>query len=282
MKDDNFGWTPENLADLRGKEALLVKLAISGKGGVGKTTLAALLAKAFSLRGFKVLAIDADPDANLAAALGCANPESIRPIAEMAELIEERTGAKPGSVGSVFRLNPKVEDLPEKLSREVDGIRLMRMGTVQKGGGGCICPESTLLRALVQHLLIEREEVVLMDMEAGIEHLGRATSGFVDCLIIVLEPGMRSIETADKIRQLAADIHLNKLAAVGNKIRGPEDERFLRDRLHGIPLLGTLPFRETIIQADMASRPPFEAAEDLLDLAQGMIDRLLELQRPAP
>jgi len=257
------------------RRAWLVKLAISGKGGVGKTTLSALLAKAFALRGYKVLAIDADPDANLAAALGFAHPESIRAIAEMAELVEERTGAKPGTVGSVFRMNPKVEDLPEKLSREVDGIRLMRMGTVQKGGGGCICPESTLLRALVQHLLIERDEVVIMDMEAGIEHLGRATSGFVDCLIIVLEPGTRSIETADKIRQLAADINLKKLAAVGNKIRGPEDERFLRERLHGIPLLGVLPFRETIIQADMAARPPFEGAEDLLDVVQGIIDRLL-------
>jgi len=185
-----------------------MKLAISGKGGVGKTTLTALLAKALSRRGFDVLAIDADPDANLAAALGFPHPEKIRPIAEMADLVEERTGAKPGTVGSVFRLNPKVEDLPEKLSARVDSIRLMRMGTVLKGGGGCICPESTLLRALVQHLLIERKDVVLMDMEAGIEHLGRATSGFVDCLIIVLEPGRRSIETAEKIRQLASDLHL--------------------------------------------------------------------------
>ncbi len=259
-----------------------MKLAISGKGGVGKTTLAALLAKAFSLRGYKVLAIDADPDANLAAALGLKDPESIRPIAEMAELVEERTGSKPGTVGGVFRLNPKVEDLPEKLSRQVNGIRLMRMGTVQKGGGGCICPESTLLRALVQHLLIDRDEVVIMDMEAGIEHLGRATSGFVDCLIIVLEPGMRSIETSEKIRQLAADIHLKKLAAVGNKIRGPEDERFLNERIHGIPLLGTLPFRESVIQADMAARPPFEDAKDLLDLVQGMIDRLLDPDGWAP
>jgi len=128
-----------------------MKLAMSGKGGVGKTTLTALLAKAFTKRGYRVLAIDADPDANLAAALGFPNPETIRPIAEMADLIEERTGSKPGTVGGVFRMNPKVDDLPEKLSAEIDGIRLMRMGTVKKGGGGCVCPESTLLRALVQH-----------------------------------------------------------------------------------------------------------------------------------
>jgi CO dehydrogenase maturation factor len=255
-----------------------MKLAISGKGGVGKTTLTALFAKAFTKRGYRVLAIDADPDANLAAALGYPNPEKIRPIAEMAELIEERTGAKPGTVGSVFRMNPKVDDLPEKLSAEVDGIRLMRMGTVKKGGGGCICPESTLLRALVQHLLVERTDVVLMDMEAGIEHLGRGTSEFVDRLIVVLEPGKRSLETAEKIRELAEDIHLLKLGAVGNKIRGPEDEAFLEKNVKGIPLLGFLPYRDSIIRADMDARPPFEGSEDLVELADEIIEKIIQEQ----
>jgi CO dehydrogenase maturation factor len=245
---------------------------------VGKTTLTALFAKAFTKRGYRVLAIDADPDANLAAALGFPNPETIRPIAEMAELIEERTGAKPGTVGSVFRMNPKVDDLPEKLSAEVDGIRLMRMGTVKKGGGGCICPESTLLRALVQHLLIERTDVVLMDMEAGIEHLGRGTSEFVDRLIVVLEPGKRSLETAEKIRELAEDIHLLKLGAVGNKIRGPEDEAFLEKNVKGIPLLGFLPYRDSIIRADMDARPPFEGSEDLVELADEIIEKIIQEQ----
>ena len=255
-----------------------MKLAISGKGGVGKTTLTALFAKAFTKRGYRVLAIDADPDANLAAALGFPNPETIRPIAEMAELIEERTGAKPGTVGSVFRMNPKVDDLPDKLSAEVDGIRLMRMGTVKKGGGGCICPESTLLRALVQHLLIERTDVVLMDMEAGIEHLGRGTSEFVDRLIVVLEPGQRSIETAAKIRELAEDIRLLKLGAVGNKIRGPEDEAFLEKNVKGIPLLGFLPYRDSIIRADMDARPPFEGSEDLVGLADEILEKIIQEQ----
>ncbi len=255
-----------------------MKLAISGKGGVGKTTLTALFAKAFTKRGYRVLAIDADPDANLAAALGYPNPETIRPIAEMAELIEERTGAKPGTVGSVFRMNPKVDDLPDKLSAEVDGIRLMRMGTVKKGGGGCICPESTLLRALVQHLLVERTDVVLMDMEAGIEHLGRGTSEFVDRLIVVLEPGQRSIETAAKIRELAEDIRLLKLGAVGNKIRGPEDEAFLEKNVKGIPLLGFLPYRDSIIRADMDARPPFEGSEDLIDLADEILEKIIREQ----
>ncbi|MEW6443134.1 MAG: AAA family ATPase [bacterium] len=252
-----------------------MKLAISGKGGVGKTTLTALLAHAFSRRGYRVLAIDADPDANLAAALGHPHPEAIHPIAEMGELVEERTGAKPGSVGGVFRLNPRVDDLPDKLSGRVNGIRIMRMGTIKRGGGGCACPESTLLRALVQHLLIERQDVVLMDMEAGIEHLGRGTSGFVDWLIVVVEPGRRSVETAEKIRELARHIHLHKIAAVGNKIRGPEDEVYLRAQLGDIPLVGFLPFREALIRADMESRPAFEGADDLVALAEQMIERLI-------
>ena len=256
-----------------------MKLAISGKGGVGKTTLTALLAKAFSKRGYRVLAIDADPDANLAAALGCPNPETVRPIAEMADLIEERTGAKPGTVGAVFRMNPKVDDLPEKLSAEVNGIRLMRMGTVKKGGGGCVCPESTLLRALMQHLLIERTDVVLMDMEAGIEHLGRGTSEFVDRLLVVLEPGKRSLETAAKIRELAEDIHLLRLGAVGNKVRGPDDEAYLKRHLQGIPLFGFLPYRDSIIRADMEERPPFEGNEDLIDLVDKMIEKIMQEQR---
>ncbi len=253
-----------------------MKLAISGKGGVGKTTLTALLAKAFTKRGYRVLAIDADPDANLAAALGHPDPEKIQPIAEMANLIEERTGAKPGTTGAVFKMNPKVDDLPEKLSAEVDGVRLMRMGTVKKGGGGCVCPESTLLRALVQHLLVERTDVVLLDMEAGIEHLGRGTSEFVDRLIVVLEPGKRSLETAEKIRELAADIRLLKLSAVGNKIRGPKDEEYLAKHLEGIPLLGFIPYRDSIIRADMEERPPFEGSEDLVDLADQMIEKIIQ------
>lgn len=253
-----------------------MKLAISGKGGVGKTTLTVLLARAFVEKGYRVLAIDADPDANLAAALGHPNPEAIHPIAEMGDLIEERTGAKPGTVGGVFRLNPKVDDLPDKLSAEIHGIRVMRMGTIKRGGGGCACPESTLLRALVQHLLIERKDVVLMDMEAGIEHLGRGTSGFVDWLLVVVEPGRRSVETAEKIRELARHIRLEKIAAVGNKVRGPEDEAYLKAQLGTIPLIGVIPFRDSLIRADMESRPPFEGAEDLVALASKMIDRLME------
>jgi CO dehydrogenase maturation factor len=254
-----------------------MKLAISGKGGVGKTTLSALLAKAFANKGYQVLAIDADPDANLAAALGFKDPDSIKPIAEMGEMILERTGARPGTIGGLFTMNPRVDDLPERLSAEVNGIKLMRMGTVKKGGGGCVCPESTLLRALVQHLLIDRKEVVLMDMEAGIEHLGRGTAGFVDRLIVVVEPGRRSIETAEKIRRLASQIHLERIAAVGNKIRTEADRAFILEHMKDIPVIGFLPFMESIIQADMNSMPPFEAGgESLLLRAAEIAEMLIE------
>jgi len=161
-----------------------MKLAVSGKGGVGKTTFSSLLIRTFNQMGKRVLAIDADPDANLAAGVGIENADRIVPIAEMKELVFERTGAQPGSIGGFFKLNPKVDDLPDALSATLENIKLMRLGGVKKGGSGCICPESTLLRALVMHIVLARDEVVVMDMEAGIEHLGRATAKAVDKLIV--------------------------------------------------------------------------------------------------
>ena len=180
-----------------------MKIAISGKGGVGKTTFAALLARTLNEQGKSVLAIDADPDANLAAALGIEGADKIVPIAEMKEMIFERTEAQPGSIGGFFKLNPKVDDLPDALSARLGNIKLMRLGGVKKGGAGCICPESTLLKALVTHIVLCRDEVVIMDMEAGIEHLGRGTARAVDKLIIVVEPGRRSLDTAENIKRLA-------------------------------------------------------------------------------
>ena len=177
-----------------------MKIAVSGKGGVGKTTFSALLIRALNESGKHVLAIDADPDANLASALGIKDANKITPISEMKDLIFERTEAKPGTIGGFFKLNPKVDDLPDSLSVKFENIKFMRLGEIKKGGSGCICPESTLLKALVTHIVLARDEVVVMDMEAGIEHLGRATAKAVDKLIVVVEPGRRSIETAGHIR----------------------------------------------------------------------------------
>ncbi|MCP4688194.1 MAG: AAA family ATPase, partial [Desulfobacterales bacterium] len=238
------------------------------------TTFSALLARALNKQGKRVLAIDADPDANLAAALGVADAGEITPISEMKELIYERTEAKPGSVGGFFKLNPRVDDLPDALSAKLGNIKMMRLGGVKKGGGGCICPESTLLRALVAHVVVARDEVVVMDMEAGIEHLGRGTAAAVDRLIIVVEPGRRSIETALNVKKLAHEIGLKKLSVVGNKIRGEKDETFLRERLPGLDFLGFIPYDDTLIEADLDGVSPFDtdsASKALVEeMAQGL------------
>ncbi len=251
-----------------------MKLAISGKGGVGKTTFAALLIRTLSRDGRRVLAIDADPDANLAAALGIADADKIIPIADMKDLVFERTGAQPGSIGGYFSLNPKVDDLPEALSAKLENIKLMRLGGVSKGGAGCICPESSLLKALVRHVVLQRDEVVVMDMEAGIEHLGRATAKAVDKLIVVVEPGRRSIDTAGHIKQLASEIKLNNIAVVGNKIRGPKDEAFLKEHLDGFEFLGFLPFDDALIEADLQGKSPFDVDSTAIAVVKEMISRL--------
>ncbi len=231
-----------------------MKLAVTGKGGVGKTTVASLIIQHLAAGGKRVIAIDADPDANLASALGFAGADSITPIAEMEHLVEERTGAKPGQSGSFFSINPKVDDLPEKLWLEKGNIRLMVMGTVKKGGGGCVCPESALLKNLVSHVVFYRDDIVVMDMEAGIEHLGRGTATAVDMVIVVVEPGRRSIETADKIRRLAADLGIVRIGIVGNKVRGAGDEEFIRENLAGLKVLGFIPYDGRLIEADLEGR----------------------------
>ena len=245
-----------------------MKIAISGKGGVGKTTLAALLIKYFRDQGKKVLAVDADPDANLALALGVSDPENITPLSEMKEMIAERTDSQPGKMGGFFKLNPKVDDIPEKYARQLDGVKLIVMGGVKKGGSGCICPESVLLRTLVTHMVLLRDEVVVMDMEAGIEHLGRATAKGVDKLIVVVEPGRRSIETAQHVKKLAEEIGLTKVAVVGNKIRSASDEAFLRRNLPDLPILGFIPFDDKIIEADLQGRPAYDLKPELIQVAR--------------
>ena len=235
-----------------------MKLAVSGKGGVGKTTFSALLIRTLNAQGKRVLAIDADPDANLAAALGIPDADKIVPIAEMKELIFERTEAQPGTIGGFFKLNPKVDDLPDSLSAKLDNIKLMRLGGVKKGGGGCICPESTLLRALMIHVVLSRDEVVVMDMEAGIEHLGRATASAVDKLIVVVEPGRRSMDTAGHIKKLASEIGLKNIGLVGNKIRGEKDEEFLKKHLSDFEFLGFIRHDEALIEADLDGVSPYD------------------------
>ena len=251
-----------------------MKLAVSGKGGVGKTTFSALLIRTLNQNGKHVLAIDADPDANLGSALGIEGAERIVPISEMKDLVMERTGATPGTIGGYFSLTPKVDDLPDSLSARLENIKLMRLGGVQKGGSGCICPESSLLKALGRHILLQRDEVVVLDMEAGIEHLGRATAKAVDKLIVVVEPGRRSIDTAGHIQQLASEIQLTNIAVVGNKVRSEKDEQFLRSHMPEFDFLGFLPFDDALIEADLQGVSPFTTDSQAKAAVQEMIARL--------
>lgn len=229
-----------------------MKIAISGKGGVGKTTLAALLAQVYADRGRDVLAVDADPSPCLAGALGF--PDELRaalhPIAEMDELIEERTGAKPGTIGGFFTLNPRVDDIPDRFNVCYRGVRLLEMGSVDVGGSGCICPESAMLKTLFTHLLFRKDDVLILDMYAGVEHLGRATADFVDAMIVVVEPTRRSLGTAAQIKRLAEDVGVTRLWLVGNKVRNEEERAFLEAEAPGIPVLGFLPADLAVQEAD--------------------------------
>jgi CO dehydrogenase maturation factor len=251
-----------------------MKIAVSGKGGVGKTMLVSLLSTILSQSGYSVLAIDADPNATLANALGFPHPERINPISEMADLIEERTGVRPGQAAPYFKLNPKVDDIPEKYWVEHDGIKLMVMGRLKKGGSGCYCPENALLEALVAHLLLQRDEVVIMDMEAGVDHLGRATARAVDKMIVVVEPGKGSIETAYRIRELAKDIGLENIKVVANKIRSEQDRGFLVSAMPDFEFLGFIPYDQSIIEADLASSPLISLSQKVMGEVKSIAARL--------
>ncbi len=254
-----------------------MKLAITGKGGVGKTTLTSLLAWIYSTEGNKVIAIDANPDANLAAALGISTDEArrITPIAELQELIQERTGAKPSSFGTFFKLNPKVDDIPERFSIQKDGIKLLVMGTVKKGGGGCLCPEGALLKSLVSHLILSRSEVVIMDMDAGVENLGRGTAKSVNAFIIVVEPGQRSFQTARAIRDLAKDLGVKKCYIVGSKTHDDDERQFIIDNLPDFDVLGFINYHPEIAKADRLGKSVFETAPAAVAEAEN-IKRKLE------
>jgi CO dehydrogenase maturation factor len=255
-----------------------MKLAITGKGGVGKTTLTALIAQAYADAGRQVLAVDADPSPCLAGALGF--PDELRaklhPIAEMDALIEERTGAKPGTTGGFFTINPRVDDIPERFSVIHRGVRLLEMGSVELGGSGCICPEAAMLKTLFTHLLFRKDDVLLLDMYAGVEHLGRATVDFVDAMLVVVEPTRRSLGTAAQIKKLANDIKLNRLYLVGNKVRNEDEVRFLEEETPGMPVLGYLPADLKVQEADRLGIPVYDHVPALKEATAKIVAKLSE------
>jgi len=261
-----------------------LKVAVAGKGGVGKTTISGVLARSMARRGAKVLAIDADPSMNLWLSIGVPKDALVNviPLAENEDLIEERTGARPGSIGAVFSLTPKVSDIAERYGvRGPDGVTLLVLGTVKTAGGGCMCPANALLKALLRHLLLDRRDVVVLDMEAGLEHLGRGVVRGVDALLAVVEPSYRSIETAYRIKTLAQDLGVKRIYAVGNKIARGEEELFIRKEVGkaGLDLLATIPLDPAVPEAEMAGLSPIDYAphSEAVKAIEGLGMRLKEI-----
>ena len=253
------------------------KIAVCGKGGVGKTTFAALLAYILTEGGNDVYAIDADPNPTLAEALGL--PENtidkLSPITEMKKLIAERTGAKPGEYGSYFKLNPRVSDIPERFSITHRNIHFLMMGTVRGAGKGCACPENSMLKALVTHLLLREKDSVILDMVAGTEHLGRGTAGSVDAMVIVIEPGLRSIKAAHNIAGLAGDLGVSKLWAVANRLRNENDKDFIINKLQDIQIAGFLPYSGKVLEAERNGTALYDIAPELVNRVREITEIIL-------
>ena len=235
-----------------------MKVAITGKGGVGKTTLSSTLARLYADEGRTVLAADVDPDANLGLALGLTQEEvdEIVPISKMRTLVEERTGAN--AANKFFKLNPYVADIPDTFSRDINGVKLLVMGTVDVGGTGCVCPEHVMLKSILSTLTYRKNDVVVMDMEAGLEHLGRGTAQGMDQFIVVIEPGARSVQTYRNVKRLANDLGIKRVRVVANKVRDEQDEEFVKNNIPAEDLLGMVHYNLEIMDADRNGKSPYD------------------------
>lgn len=238
-----------------------MKIAITGKGGVGKTTFAATLARMYADEGRPVLAADADPDANLGLALGFTEEEldSIVPISKMRKLVEERTGAD--EFNKIFRMNPKVDDIPDKFAKTCNGVKLLVLGTVETGGSGCVCPEHVMLKRIINHLMLRSNDVVVLDMEAGLEHLGRGTTSGMDEFVVVIEPGARSVQTYKNVKRLANDLGVSQVKVVANKVRNADDEEFILSKIPAEDLLGMIHYNTEVIDADRQGKSPYDFSQ---------------------
>jgi CO dehydrogenase maturation factor len=223
-----------------------LKIAVAGKGGAGKTTLSGGLALYFSKK-YNVIAVDSDPSMNLHTALGMENP---RPISEFKDMIKERAVVAEG----IFNINPKVDDIPETHSASIDNLKLLVMGTVEKGGEGCMCPENTFLSALLRHLVLKRDEVLILDTEAGVEHFGRKTAEGFDVMLILCEPSVKAIDTANRVYGLSKEIGIKRVYGVANKIANDEQMELVQSGLD-FEVLCPIPYDEEVIKADMLGVP---------------------------
>ena len=242
-----------------------MKIAVTGKGGVGKTTFAATLARLYADEGRKVLAADVDPDANLGLALGFSEEvlDSIVPISRMRKLVEERTGAN--AENQFYKLNPKVDDIPDTYGKICNGVKLLVLGTVETGGSGCVCPEHVMLKRIINKMVLHRDDVVIMDMEAGLEHLGRGTTESMDQFIVVIEPGARSVQTYKNVKRLAHDLGVEKVHVVANKVRNEEDEAFIRAKIPAEDLLGLIHYNTEVIDADRKGCSPYDFSRSAVE-----------------
>ena len=253
-----------------------MKLAITGKGGVGKTTLSSTLARLYADEGRTVLAADVDPDANLGLALGLSQEEvdAIIPISKMRDLAKERTGASDDN--RFYKLNPYVADIPEKFAKTINGVKLLVMGTVDVGGSGCVCPEHVMLKSILSSLTYRKNDVVIMDMEAGLEHLGRGTAMNMDQFVVVIEPGARSVQTYRNVKRLANDLGVKRVRVVANKIRDDRDEEFIRGAIPAEDLLGCIHYNPEIMDADRNGKSPYDfspAAIEEIRKIKDILDR---------
>ena len=251
-----------------------MKVAITGKGGVGKTTLSSTLARLYADEGRTVLAADVDPDANLGLALGLSQEEvdAITPISKLKGLAEERTGAT-GS-GKFYKLNPYVADIPDTYSKDINGVKLLVMGTVDVGGSGCVCPEHVMLKSILSALTYRKNDVVIMDMEAGLEHLGRGTAANMDQFVVVIEPGARSVQTYHNVKRLAKDLGVARVRVVANKVRDEQDEQFVRNAIPAEDLLGMIHYNTEIMDADRNGKSPYDFSPKAIEEIQKIKDIL--------
>jgi CO dehydrogenase maturation factor len=253
------------------------KIAIGGKGGVGKTTVCAILAQLFAQSGLDVLAIDADPNSNLTSAFGISSERSPEPLIKMKELIAERTGTSKDSVGAYFKLNPKVNDLPEQYWLESNDLKLLVLGAITQGGAGCACPEGAFLKALLTYTILQRQELVIVDLAAGVEFMGRASVQNIDALVLVVEPGGRSIETANNMAKMAKELGIGNVAAIANKITEPSQMDTIKSQLNNIALLGSLRYSSSLQEADLKRSAVFGADEEITEELQNVKEQLAQL-----
>ena len=253
------------------------KIAIGGKGGVGKTTVSAILAQLFAEAGYDVLAIDADPDVNLASAFGIPDEQSPQPLIKMKELIAERTGTGRDTLGAYFKLNPKVSDVPQEYWIEAKGLKLLVLGAITQAGAGCACPEGAFLKALLTHTILQRQEVVMVDLAAGVEFMGRASVQGIDALVLVVEPGSRSIETANNMAQMARKLGIGCVGAIANKVVETAQADTIASQLHDTALLGTIEYSRALQEADLKRAPAFEADSEVTEEMRRAKNKLTEL-----